>query len=117
MVLTMGMAVDANVLSFERTREELAYGKNVYKAIDEGFRRAWPSIRDGNYSTLITTFILIGMGTGFVKGFAIILTIGVLLSIFTAVVLVRVALRFLIGQWAEKRPWILLPPGKIYEND
>lgn len=116
-ILSIGMAVDANVLIFERTREELAYGKNVYKAIDEGFRRAWPSIRDGNYSTLITTFILIGMGTGFVKGFAIILTIGVLLSIFTAVVLVRVALRFLIGQWAEKRPWILLPPGKIYEND
>ncbi len=115
-ILSIGMAVDANVLIFERTREELAYGKNVFKAIDEGFRRAWPSIRDGNYSTLITTFILIGMGTGFVKGFAIILTIGVLLSIFTAVVLVRTALRFLIGQWAEKRPWILLPKGKIYED-
>jgi preprotein translocase subunit SecD len=77
-VLSIGMAVDANVLIFERTREELAYGKNIFKAIDEGFRRAWPSIRDGNYSTLITTFILIGMGTGFVKGFALILTIGVL---------------------------------------
>ncbi len=116
-VLSIGMAVDANVLIFERTREELAYGKNIFKAIDEGFRRAWPSIRDGNYSTLITTFILIGMGTGFVKGFALILTIGVLLSMFTAVVLVRVALRFLIGHWAEKRPWILLPQGKIFEKD
>ncbi|MBP6975495.1 MAG: protein translocase subunit SecD [Candidatus Moranbacteria bacterium] len=116
-ILSIGMAVDANVLIFERTREELAYGKNIWKAIDEGFRRAWPSIRDGNYSTLITTFILIGMGTGFVKGFALILTIGVLLSMFTAVVLVRVALRFLIGHWAEKRPWILLPKGKIFEKD
>lgn len=116
-VLSIGMAVDANVLIFERTREELVYGKNIFKAIDEGFRRAWPSIRDGNYSTLITTFILIGMGTGFVKGFALILTIGVLLSMFTAVVLVRVALRFLIGHWAEKRPWILLPKGRIFEKD
>jgi preprotein translocase subunit SecD len=116
-VLSIGMAVDANVLIFERTREELAYGKNIFKSIDEGFRRAWPSIRDGNFSTLITTFILIGMGTGFVKGFALILTIGVLLSMFTAVVLVRVALRFLIGSWAEKRPWILLPPGKIFDKD
>lgn len=116
-ILSIGMAVDANVLIFERTREELAYGKNVFKAVDEGFRRAWSSIRDGNYSTLITTFILIGLGTGFVKGFAIILTIGVLLSMFTAVVLVRVALRFLIGHWAEKYPWILLPQGKLYDNE
>lgn len=116
-ILSIGMAVDANVLIFERTREELAYGKNVFKAVDEGFRRAWPSIRDGNYSTLITTFILIGIGTGFVKGFAITLTIGVLLSMFTAVVLVRVALRFIIGHWVEKRPWILLPKGKIFESD
>ncbi len=116
-ILSIGMAVDANVLIFERTREELAYGKNIYKAIDEGFRRAWSSIRDGNYSTLITTFILIGIGTGFVKGFALILTIGVLLSMFTAVVLVRVTLRFLIGPWAEKRPWLVLPKGKIFEND
>lgn len=81
-ILSIGMAVDANVLIFERTREELSYGKNVYKALDEGFRRAWPSIRDGNYSTLITTFILIGAGTGFVKGFALILTIGVLLYVY-----------------------------------
>ncbi len=116
-ILSIGMAVDANVLIFERTREELSYGKNMYKALDEGFRRAWPSIRDGNYSTLITTFILIGMGTGFVKGFALILTIGVLLSMFTAVILVRVMLRFLIGPWAEKRPWLLLPGGKVFEQN
>ena len=116
-ILSIGMAVDANVLIFERTREELAYGKNVFKAVDEGFRRAWPSIRDGNYSTLITTFILIGMGTGFVKGFAITLTIGVLLSMFTAVVLVRVALRFSIGHWAERYPRVLLPRSSVFEDD
>ncbi len=116
-VLSIGMAVDANVLIFERTREELGYGKNVYKALDEGFRRAWPSIRDGNYSTLITTFILIGSGTGFVKGFAIILTIGILLSMFTAVVLVRVTLRFLVSTWAEKHPWLLVPSKKVSKRD
>lgn len=107
-VLSIGIAVDANVLIFERTREELAYGKNVYKALQEGFRRAWPSIRDGHLSTLITTVILMGMGTGFVKGFAIILALGVLLSLFTAVVLVRITLDFCIGQWAERRPWLLV---------
>jgi preprotein translocase subunit SecD len=111
-VLSIGMAVDANVLIFERTREELSFGKNLYKALDEGFRRAWPSIRDGNYSTLITTFILMAMGSGFVQGFALILTLGVLLSMFTAVVLVRVSLRFLVGPWAEKYPALLVSPKR-----
>ncbi|MDD2766462.1 MAG: protein translocase subunit SecD [Candidatus Moranbacteria bacterium] len=112
-ILSIGMAVDANVLIFERTREELGYGKNIYKALDEGFRRAWPSIRDGNYSTLITTFILIGSGTGFVKGFALILTLGILLSMFTAVVLVRVTLRFLVTSWAERHLWLFVPRKKL----
>lgn len=111
-VLSIGMAVDANVLIFERMREELSFGKNIHKALEEAFRRAWPSIRDGNYSTLITTFILIASGTGFVKGFAIILTIGVLLSMFTAVVLVHIILKFVLGSWAEKYPWILVPKKK-----
>jgi len=115
-VLSIGMAVDANVLIFERMREELAYGKNLHKALEEGFRRAWPSIRDGNYSTLITTFILIASGTGFVKGFAIILTIGVLLSMFTAVILVHIILKFMIGSWAEKYPWLLVPKKKLLES-
>lgn len=111
-VLSIGMAVDANVLIFERMREELSFGKNIHKALEEAFRRAWPSIRDGNYSTLITTFILIASGTGFVKGFAIILTIGVILSMFTAVVLVHIILKFVLGSWAEKYPWILVPKKK-----
>lgn len=112
-VLSIGIAVDANVLIFERTREELAYGKPVFKALPEGFRRAWPSIRDGHFSTLITTIILIGLGTGSVKGFAIILALGVLLSLFTAVVLVRITLDFLVGEWAEKRPWLLSSPKDV----
>lgn len=116
-VLSIGIAVDANVLIFERTREELAYGKSVQKSLQEGFRRAWPSIRDGHVSTLITTFILILMGTGFVKGFAVILALGVLLSLFTAVVLVRVWLRFVVSDWAEKRPWLLVAPKKLLEED
>lgn len=111
-ILSIGIAVDANVLIFERTREELSFGKTMRKALHEGFRRAWPSIRDGHLSTLITTVILIGMGTGFVKGFAIILALGVLLSLFTAVVLVRIMVNFLFAEWMEKHPWVLVTPKK-----
>ncbi|OGI22483.1 MAG: protein-export membrane protein SecD [Candidatus Moranbacteria bacterium RIFCSPHIGHO2_01_FULL_55_24] len=114
-VLSIGIAVDANVLIFERTREELSYGKGAIKSIKEGFRRAWPSIRDGHVSTLLTTLILIGFGTGFVKGFAVILALGVLLSLFTAVVLVRITTTFFIGEWMEKHPWILVSPKKPLE--
>lgn len=111
-VLSIGIAVDANILVFERFREELSYGKTVRKALETAFNRAWPSIRDGHVSTLLTTFILIMTGTGFVKGFAIILALGVLISLFTAVVLVRVLLRFLITDWFEKHPAILVTPKK-----
>lgn len=114
-ILSIGIAVDANVLIFERTREELSYGKGVIRSIKEGFRRAWPSIRDGHVSTLITTVILIGLGTGFVKGFAVILALGVLLSLFTAVVLVRITTTFLAGDWMERHPWLLVSPKKPLE--
>ncbi len=111
-VLSIGIAVDANVLIFERTREELSYGKGAIRSLKEGFRRAWPSIRDGHVSTLITTVILIGLGTGFVKGFAVILALGVLLSLFTAVVLVRITTEFITGDWMERHPWLLVSPKK-----
>lgn len=111
-ILSIGIAVDANVLIFERTREELSYGKGVIRSIKEGYRRAWPSIRDGHVSTLITTVVLIGLGTGFVKGFALILALGVLLSLFTAVVLVRITTTFLAGDWMERHPWLLVSPKK-----
>lgn len=114
-VLSIGIAVDANILVFERFREELAYGKTVRKALEQAFNRAWPSIRDGHVSTLLTTFILMMTGTGFVKGFAVILALGVLVSLFTAVVLVRTLLRFLITDWFERHPAILVTPKKSQE--
>lgn len=114
-ILSIGIAVDANVLIFERTREELSYGKGVVRSIKEGFRRAWPSIRDGHVSTLITTVILIGLGTGFVKGFAVILALGVLLSLFTAVVLVRITTTFIAGDWMERHAALLVSPKKPLE--
>lgn len=111
-ILSIGMAVDANILIFERTWEEMKQGKHLSKAIEEGFRRAWPSIRDGNYSTLLTCLILMWLGTGFVKGFALILLIGVLFSMFTAIVLTRTLLDALIGTWAERYPFLLAPKRK-----
>lgn len=108
LILSIGMAVDANVLIFERIREELRRGKPLRRAIDEGFNRAWPSIRDGNYSTIITCVILMIMGTGFVKGFAIILILGVMISMFTAIVLVRIIITFVSGPWLERRMWLIM---------
>jgi len=104
LILSIGMAVDANVLIFERIKEELRAGKWKIVAIQEGFRRAWPSIRDGNVSTLITCVILAGFGTGMVKGFAIALGVGVLLSMFTAIVITR-ALIELSGKKQARGGW------------
>ncbi len=94
-ILSIGMAVDANVLVFERMREELRKGKSVRTSVETSFQYAWPAIRDGNVSTLITCFILFTIGTSIVRGFAITLAMGVLLSLFTAVVLSRWMLRHL----------------------
>lgn len=88
-ILSIGMAVDANVLIFERMKEELKKGKSLNTAAYTGFNRAWPSIRDGNVSTLITCLILFLIGTSIVKGFAITLGLGVLISMFSAIVVTR----------------------------
>jgi len=85
LILSIGMAVDANVLIFERIKEELKKGNPYSIALEEGFRRAWPSIRDGNFSTIITCIILIYFTTSIVKGFAITLMIGVIASMITAI--------------------------------
>lgn len=85
-VLTVGMAVDANVLIFERIREELAEGRSVQQAIHQGYDRAFATIADSNITTLLVALVLFGVGTGPVKGFAVTLAIGILTSIFTAVV-------------------------------
>ena len=88
-VLTIGMAVDANVLVFERIREELALGKKAKAAVDAGYERALSSVLDANITTLITAFILMYVGTGAIKGFAITLCIGILSSLFTALFITR----------------------------
>jgi len=106
-VLSIGMAVDANILIFERTKEEVRKGRNILSAIEEGFKRAWTSILDGNMSSIITALILVEMGTGFVKGFAVTLIIGVLASMFTAVVITRTILRFILGPWIEDKMWLV----------
>ncbi len=95
-ILSVGMAVDANILIFERMKEERRWGKSKVTALDLGFRRAWSSIRDSNISSLLTAGILYFMGTGLVRGFAITLAVGVLVSMFTAVVVTRTFLRMLI---------------------
>jgi protein-export membrane protein SecD len=102
-ILSVGMAVDANILIFERTKEELRGGKNLSAAVESGFNRAWTSIFDANISTLITALILYYFGTSVVKGFALVLGIGVLLSMFTAIVLSRMMLRWIVRQgWARR---------------
>lgn len=92
-ILSVGMAVDANVLIFERMREELRLGKPLGTAVEEGFQRAWASIRDSNVSSLITCLILIWFGTSIIKGFAITLGIGILVSMFSAITITRTFLR------------------------
>ncbi|MFA6271508.1 MAG: protein translocase subunit SecD [Patescibacteria group bacterium] len=92
-ILSIGMAVDANVLIFERMKEELRSGKPLLSAIEDGFKRAWPSIRDSNVSSLITCLILTWFGTSLVKGFAITLAMGILISMFSAITITRNFLR------------------------
>ncbi len=92
-ILSIGMAVDANILIFERMREELRRGKSRDIATELGFLRAWTSIRDSNISSLITSAILYYFGTGIVRGFALTLAVGVLVSMFSAIVVTRTFLR------------------------
>ncbi|HOM32982.1 MAG TPA: protein translocase subunit SecD [Candidatus Paceibacterota bacterium] len=88
-ILSIGMAVDANILIFERYREEIKLGLNKKRAIEEGFRRAWPSIRDSNVSSIITCLVLYNFTSSMVKGFSLTLLIGVLTSMFTAITISR----------------------------
>jgi len=99
-VVSIGLAVDANVLIFERIREELALGKTVRLAIDEGFKRAWNAIVDSNVCAIVTALLLYQFGTGPVKGFAVTLTLGTLASMVTAIFVTRTF--FMI--WLERRP-------------
>lgn len=95
-ILSIGMAVDANILIFERMKEEIRWGKSKSLALELGFKRAWTSIWASNVSSLITATILYGMGTSLVRGFAITLAIGVLVSMFTSYVVSRTFLRLIV---------------------
>jgi len=105
-ILSIGMAVDANILIFSRMREELKEEKSFTIAIEEGFRRSWPSIRDGNLTTLIVALILFGLGTSFIKGFALTLSIGILVSMFSAIFITRTLLRLFVGTRLENWAWL-----------
>ncbi|NCN21912.1 preprotein translocase subunit SecD [Candidatus Falkowbacteria bacterium] len=105
-ILSLGMAVDANILIFSRVKEELKLGKTVSQAVDEGFKRAWPSIRDGNFSTILTCFILMFFGTSTIQGFGTTLFIGIVISLFSAIVVTKLLLSLVSGPWLDKRPWL-----------
>ena len=95
-ILTIGMAVDANVIIFERIREELKKGRNLYSAVEAGFSRAWGTIIDANVTTLIAAAVLFQFGTGPIKGFAVTLSLGILSSMFTAVFVTKVLLDIIV---------------------
>ncbi len=126
-ILSIGMAVDANVLIFARLKEELRLGHPVRRAVDAGFDHAWPSIRDSNISTMITSAILFWFGkyTGasIIQGFALTLFIGVSVSMFTAIVVTRTFLRLLLSQrWIHNQWWFgvestAMPPGQRAVGD
>ena len=110
-ILSVGMAVDANILIFERMKEELRIGRNMLASLEDGFNRAWSSIRDSNISTLITCVILYWFGNQFdeaaIKGFAITLGIGVLVSMFSAITVSRTFMRLVVGlRPLTRRPWL-----------
>ncbi len=117
-ILSIGMAVDANILIFERTREELRWGKTLAAAIEAGFDRAWTSIRDSNVATLITCAILFwygsSSGTALVSGFALTLAIGVLVSLFSAIIVTRSLMRGLLAfRWARNPLLYGVKPGQF----
>ncbi|MDD1967168.1 protein translocase subunit SecD [Pseudomonas sp. NPDC090203] len=105
-VLTMGMAVDANVLIFSRIREELANGMTVQRAINEGFDRAYTAILDANLTSLLVGGILYAMGTGPVKGFAVTMSLGIFTSMFTAIMVTRAMVNLIYGGRDVKKLWI-----------
>ncbi len=106
-ILSIGMAVDANILIFERFKEELKSGKSLAQSIDEGFSRAWPSIRDGNISTIFICLVLMFFGTGSVQGFGTTLFIGISVSMFSAIVITRTFMLMVMSKYLNKKPWLM----------
>jgi preprotein translocase subunit SecD len=114
-ILSMGMAVDANILIFERTKEELKGGRTIYAAIEIGFKRAFSAIFDSNVSSMLTCAVLFYFGTGLVKGFALTLAIGVIISMFTAITATRNLLHWVLEAKQFKSPTLfgVQVPSKI----
>ena len=112
-ILSIGMAVDANVLIFERVKDELRRGNTLIRSIEAGFSQAFSSIIDSHFTTLISCIALFNLGTGFVKGFAATLGIGVTLSLFTALTCTRVILRFLLNYQSLRKPNNFLPLNQL----
>ncbi len=112
-ILSIGMAVDANVLIFERVKDELRRGNTLIRSIETGFSQAFSSIIDGHITTLISCIALFYLGTGFVKGFSATLGIGVVISLFTALSCTRVLLRFLMSYKSLRRPANFLPINQL----
>jgi len=113
-VLSIGMAVDANILIFERMKEEMRVGKSLPAAVEAGFGRAWNSILDSNVSSLITATILYLFGSSTIRGFAFVLIIGVLVSMFSAIVVTRSILRWVVGRgWSRKASLYGVSPGEF----
>ncbi|MFA6919260.1 MAG: protein translocase subunit SecD [Patescibacteria group bacterium] len=105
-ILSIGMAVDANVLIFARLKEELKSGRDLGVAVDEGFHRAWASIRDSNISSLITCAILYWFGSSIIKGFAFTLALGIIISMFSAITITRQLLKLIVKwKWCQNR-WL-----------
>lgn len=105
-LLSVGMAVDANILIFSRMKEEREAGKGFSLSLQDGFRRAWPSIRDSNFNSLIVCAILFGFATSFIKGFALTLGIGIVASMFTAIFITRNFLELFVATRFEKIKWL-----------
>ncbi len=113
-VLSVGMAVDANVLIFERIRDELRHGRPVALAVDTGFRRAFPAIRDSNLSTIIACLVLYGLGATVIKGFALTLMIGVAVSFFTAITVTRSLFAWVLNRRLGRNPTLYT---QIHQED
>ncbi|MEX0918800.1 MAG: protein translocase subunit SecD [Candidatus Paceibacterota bacterium] len=114
-ILSIGIAVDANILIFERLKEELADGKKLREAINDGFARAWPSIRDSNLSSIISAIILFWFGTSLIKGFALTFGLGVIVSMFTAIIVTRTLLLAISVE--HKKPGIMFLFGSGFNPD
>ncbi len=112
-ILSIGIALDANILIFERTKEELRNGRPLDAAIEEGFKRAWLSIRDSNVSSIITSLILIWFGSSLIKGFAITLLIGIVVSLFSAITVTRTLLRLVTSARFARHPRLF---GNIHQS-